>query len=264
MHGSLTLDMALLFIGLGLAVGVLNILAGGGSLLAMPLLIFFGLPEMVANGTVRVAILWQCIAALIRYHQAGRLDLAISKRFVPPTLIGALLGALIGLFFLPDRVYRHILAVIMLAVAILVVRNPRWLREDISVPGKSLPPRWTAVLMGLVGVYGGMVQGGVGYLILAVIVLAEGQTLMQANVQKVVIIAAYMPIAIIVFGLGGKVHVPTALFLTVGQMAGAWFGASLAISHGASIIRKALLVAVVLTSLKLMGADTFLINTLNP
>src|SRR5687767_434819 len=77
----------------GVAAGFINVVAGGGSLLSLPVLIFLGLPETVANGTSRLAILTQSISAVTAFQRAGRIDRGLLARLSAPALLGALAGA---------------------------------------------------------------------------------------------------------------------------------------------------------------------------
>src|ERR1700754_3500010 len=84
--------------GVGMLAGYLNVVAGGGSLLAVPLLIFLGLPEGVANATSRLAILMQATTAVAKYKSAGKLDFKLARILLPPTLIGAVIGAVMATY----------------------------------------------------------------------------------------------------------------------------------------------------------------------
>jgi uncharacterized membrane protein YfcA len=257
----ISLLAALGFAALGVVVGMLNVLAGGGSLLAMPMLIFAGLPETVANGTARVAILFQNASAIARFHRSGRLDLALAQQLLVPTLLGAAAGAYAATL-ISDIAFRGILGAVMLAVAAVVVCNPRWLDREMATAGAASPPSlrmgralvWPAMLAA--GFYGGMVQAGVGYVLLAALVLVVRQGLVDANIMKVVLIGCYTLPAVAVFAAQGKVDLTYGLLLAVGQSLGAWLGAALTLSKGAKAIRMALVIAVVLMALKLLGVDT--------
>ncbi|MFH1575077.1 MAG: TSUP family transporter, partial [Acidobacteriota bacterium] len=107
--------IAALILATGLVAGFLNTVAGGGSLLSMPMLIFVGLPSAVANGTNRVAILFQCISAVAVFRRKGFSDFGYGSMVTLPALGGAWLGAQMAIH-LDDRIFNRILAVVMLAV----------------------------------------------------------------------------------------------------------------------------------------------------
>jgi len=240
--------------GVGMLAGYLNVVAGGGSLLAMPLLIFLGLPEGVANGTSRVAIFTQALTAIAKYRSAGRLDWGLARVLVPPTLIGAVAGAFAATW-VSDALFRSILAWVMLGCAAAVCLEPILLRNrraslpDLHpLPGASKV--WPTML--IVGFYGGMVQAGMGYVQLAGLVMVLGLRLTDANIMKMVLVFAYCPLVLTVFVAKGFVHWPFGLIMAVGQALGAWLGASAALRRGENFVRAVLAAAVLLTATKLL------------
>jgi uncharacterized membrane protein YfcA len=240
--------------GVGMLAGYLNVVAGGGSLLAMPLLIFLGLPEGVANATSRVAIFSQSITAVAKYRSAGRISWELTRKLVPPTLIGAISGALV-VTRVSDATFRSILAWVMLACAAAVCMEPfvmRRRRESMPVGLPSLPAKTVWPTMLIVGFYGGMVQAGMGYVQLAGLVLVLGLRLADANVMKMVLVFAYCPLVLAVFVRQDLVHWPFGLIMAVGQALGAWLGAAAALKRGENFVRGVLAAAVLLTATKLL------------
>jgi uncharacterized membrane protein YfcA len=250
---SLSAPAALATVGVGLAAGFLNVTAGGGSLLAMPLLIFLGLPDTVANGTVRIAVLAQNIAAVARYHRAGRLDLELTRALLWPTVLGAGAGGFAG-SAIPDTGFRAVLGAVMVAAAGLVIVGPARVMRQQGLETLRRSPRvlWPVFLMA--GFYGGFVQAGVGYVLLFALTFVVGQDLVDANIMKVVLVFCYTPMALAVFFAHGKVSPWPGLLLAAGQAAGGWIAATAALKKGAGLIRAMLALAVVLVGLKLLGA----------
>lgn len=237
----------------GVAAGFVNVVAGGGSLLAMPLLIFLGLPETVANGTTRLAILTQSVAAITAFQRAGRIDHALLARFAPPALLGALVGAY-GASQLADASFRGILGWVMLGCAAFVVVNPKLGATAGGEPAR--PPRtspaWVWPTLFVIGLYGGAIQAGVGYLVLAALVLLLRVDLVQANILKVVLVGVYTPLALAVFLWQGQVDLWLGLLLSVGHAIGAWLGAAATLRRGERFVRVMLVVVVVASALKLL------------
>lgn len=232
----------------GAASGFLNVVAGGGSLITVPLLIFLGLPETTANGTSRLAIFVQCVPALIAYRRAGQLDLTLVRKLGPPALAGALLGALVGAR-LPDAGFRTLLGAVMLVCAVLVVvKAPA--RAEGSAP--RLSASRVVPLLFAIGVYGGLVQASVGYLILAALSFGLGLGLQAANVMKTVLVALYTPLAIAVFAAHGRVDLQSGAILCVGSAFGGWLGANEALRRGERFIRIVLAVVVLASGAKLL------------
>jgi uncharacterized protein len=240
--------------GVGMLAGYLNVVAGGGSLLAVPLLIFLGLPEGAANATSRLAILMQGATAVTKYRAAGKLDWKLARVLLPPTLLGAVIGAVVATH-VSDALFRSILAWVMIACASVVIAEPillgRRARNSSPTPALlELSRVWPTML--LVGFYGGMVQAGMGYVMLAGMVLALGIRLADANVMKMILVVAYTPLALGVFVSKGMVHWPFAVLLAVGQALGGWLGASAALKRGEGFVRAVLAVVVLLTAIKLL------------
>jgi uncharacterized membrane protein YfcA len=241
--------------GVGMLAGYLNVIAGGGSLLAVPLLIFLGLPEGVANATSRLAILMQAGTAVAKYRSAGKLDLYLSRHLVPPTLIGASLGAAIATH-VSNALFRSILAWVMIGCAAVVCAEPlllrRRLREwpDRAYPELTARKVWPTMLV--VGFYGGLVQAGMGYVQLAGLVFVLGIRLAEANVMKMVLVALYTPFALGIFVAKGMVHWPFGALLAIGQGFGGWLGATAALTRGEGFVRAVLALMVLLTAAKLL------------
>ncbi|MCP4498559.1 MAG: sulfite exporter TauE/SafE family protein [Deltaproteobacteria bacterium] len=247
----------LVLLGMGAVAGFINVVAGGGSLLLLPLLVFLGLPEGTANGTIRMGIIVQNVFAIFRYRAAEVLDYDVAKKLILPGILGAALGAAI-VSYLPDASLRTILGWVMLGCAILVVAKPKSKAktgDDVEDSAKGLPTLgrlrvWP--LLFLLGVYGGMIQAGVGYLMLASFTLVLGLDLLKANVMKIVVVTSYTPIALGVFLWQGKVDLLVGLVLSIGQALGGWLGASAALKKGEGFIRVLLVVVVALSATKLL------------
>lgn len=242
----------LALIATGFAAGFVNVIAGGGSLLTVPLLIFLGLPENTANGTSRLAIFVQNAVALARYRREGRLDVALAARFALPAIVGAAVGALAATR-ISDAAFRAVLAWVMLGCALLVALEPQLSRvRRVRAAGPSLGAARVWPTLFAIGLYGGLVQAGVGYLILAALTFILGVDLVEANIQKVAIVFVYTPLAFAVFWSDGLVAWWPAVVLSVGQALGGWIGAQEALRRGERFIRALLVAVVVLSAVKLL------------
>jgi hypothetical protein len=236
----------------GIIAGFVNVVAGGGSLLSLPLLIFLGLPETVANGTSRLAILMQSITAVTAFHRAGRIDRALLARYTPPALVGAVVGAFAA-SQLADDSFRGILGWVMLGCAGFVAINPQL---GSGADGTARAPRssslWVWPTLLVVGLYGGAVQAGVGYLALAGLVLLLRVDLVQANVLKTVLVGVYTPIALAIFVWQGQVDLWFGVLLSVGQAIGGWLGAAQTLRRGERFLRFMLALVVLASGLALL------------
>jgi uncharacterized protein len=231
----------------GMAAGFLNVVAGGGSLLTVPLMIFLGVPEVTANGTSRLGIIVQSGAALAAFRRSGKLEPQLIRKLAAPTLLGALLGAYLATL-IDGAAFRSLLGWVMLGCGLLVVIDPP------AVRGRQ--PQLTALrvwpTLFAIGVYGGMIQAGVGYLILAGLTFVLGLELEVANVLKSLLIALYMPLAAAIFLWQGHVDLWLALALSLGQALGGWLGAVATLRSGARLIRIVLAVVVVGSGIALL------------
>lgn len=236
----------------GVLAGFINVVAGGGSLLTMPLMIFLGLPEGAANGTARVAILVQNFTAVARYRRAGRLDTQLALKLSIPAVVGAMGGAWVATA-IGDEGFRAVLSWVMLGCALLVVFNPAMGSDAQTGMRPRLDPARLWPLLLIIGFYGGLVQAGVGYLILFGFTYLLRLELVEANIMKVVVVAAYTPLCLALFVSQGMVEWVPGLCLAVGQAAGAWLGAAAALKRGAQLIRVILAVVVSASAAKLMG-----------
>ena len=243
--------VAIVLVALGSVAGFLNVIAGGGSLITMPLLIFLGLPSTSAIGTIRLAIFVQSVTATVHYHRSGAIDWKSIPRLAIPICLGAAAGAL-AVTRMEDTNFRSILGWVTLAAGALVVVD--WTKR---FENRRPPPNatrrsllWLALL--LVGAYAGFVQAGVGYLFLAALVYGAHLSLVQANVTKAVLVLMLTPITLLVFGLNSQIHWGYAVVLTLGQALGAYLGATANLRAGGRWIRPILAVVVVAGAVKLL------------
>lgn len=245
---------AAIILATGLVAGFLNTVAGGGSLLTMPVLIFMGLPSAVANGTNRVAILFQTANAVYVFKKKGFSDFAYGTLVTIPALAGAWLGAELAIGT-DDRVFNRILAIVMLAVMGYTFLRPERPGSAPATDSGSPSTRkriLSIVAFFLLGVYGGFIQAGIGFLILAALTLIRNIDLVRANAIKVYIVFLYTLVALATFLAAGKVDWALGLVLAVGNSAGAWAGSYFAVLKGSSALRWILMAAVVVFSFRLL------------
>lgn len=242
-------QLPLLF-GVGIVAGILNVLAGGGSLLTLPLLIFMGLPSAVANGTNRIAIFCQNIFAIRGFRKRGVMPLDLALLCTPPALLGSWVGASMAVS-MDDQLFKRLLAVIMIGVLIFTALDPmkRMRKEDVVIGfGRKAV---IVVSFFAVGVYGGFVQAGVGFIIITAL-LAHGLDLVRINAVKVFVIFAYTFIALGVFIYHGQVDYSLGIALAVGNSVGGMLGAKLAVDKGHDWIKKVVSATVLVFALKLL------------
>ncbi len=242
-------QLPLLF-GVGIIAGILNVLAGGGSLLTLPLLIFMGLPSAVANGTNRVAIFCQNLFAIRGFRKQGYFPVDLVLLCTPTALLGSWLGASLAIS-MDDIVFNRLLAGIMICVLIFTAVDPikRMRKEDIrfSAWRKGV----LAISFFFVGIYGGFVQAGVGFIIIAAL-LAHGLDLVRINAVKVFVVFVYTAVALGVFVWHGEVNYLLGFGLAAGNSIGGAIGPKLAVDKGHDWIKKLVNVTVLVFALKLL------------
>ena len=235
--------------GVGLIAGFLNVMAGGGSLITLPILIFLGLPAAVANGTNRVAILAQNAAAFTSFRQQGYTDWRSGVLFALTTVPGAVLGAFVAVR-VSEGLFRSILAVVLvLSVVGLLVPSRR---NDESGVGPSSSRVLAFLAFFLIGFYGGFIQASVGFLIMVVLHRLLGFDLVRTNMHKVLIILVFSVPALLVFLVTGKVVWTIALALAFGNSLGGIAATHVSVKGGERPIRVVLGFALILMAVRLV------------
>lgn len=245
-HGLHMLALALV----GLLAGILNVLAGGGSLLTLPVLIFMGLPAATANGTNRIAILAQNLFAISGFQRQGVLPWRLALVCAAPAVIGSYLGARLAIQ-IDDTLFRQLLAGIMLGILALTLWDP--LANRHAQASRLSAGRLAGLLASFfaIGVYGGFVQAGVGFLIIAGLLL-QGLDLVRINAVKVAVVFCFTIIALAVFIRHDQVNYPLGLALAAGNAAGGWLGTRLAVKKGHAWIKRVVSFTVVMFAFKLL------------
>lgn len=237
-------------VGIGIIAGFINTLAGGGSALTLPFLIFTGLPVNVANGTNRIAILMQNIVGTAQFKKDKVLIIKDSLWLVVPAIIGAIPGALLAVN-LTDNEMKTIVGIVLVVMLIIVVFKPDlWIKSRAGLV-KSRSSWINLLTFFLIGAYGGFIQAGIGFFLLGGLVLVNGMDLLRANAIKVLIVLLYTPLALLVFILNNQVDYFLGLTLAVGNMLGAWLGAKSAFKWGPKFIRYILIIALIVSAAEL-------------
>jgi hypothetical protein len=247
---------ALALLAVGVVSGALNVLAGGGSFLSLPLLIFLGLPPTVANGTNRIAILVQNAGAVWRFRRHGLVDRSWVPLAAAPAVAGAALGTW-GAIEIGDEAFRRVLAILMVAVTLWILWDPLGRREARTSrrggAARPAPRAGLAAAFFVVGVYGGFVQAGIGFLLAAVAIWA-GLDLVRGNALKVLVVLLLTPLSLALFAWNGKVDWIVGTPLAAGHLIGALAGVRLTVLKGHAWIERFLVVAVIAFAIKLWVA----------
>lgn len=238
-----------ILVGAGLLAGVINSMAGGGSFLTLPLLLALGLPATVANGTLRVGVLLQSLSSAITFARRGRLPLRFALAVALPMTLGALAGAQLAVRMDATRLRPVFGIALTLWALILIVRPERFLRA--SEHERGFGPV-AIVLTALVGLYGGFMQAGVGFPIIALLVSFLGRDPVVANAVKATCIGIYTLVILPTFAFAGHVAWLEGLLLAAGTMTGGWLGARWQMAQGAGVIRWFIIVTVTVSGLTMV------------
>ncbi len=235
----------------GLFAGILNTLAGGGSLISLPILIFMGLPPSVANGTNRIAVLVQGVANVAGYKSKG---MEVSSRFIwflsGTAIVGTLIGSKLAVD-IEEQLFNRILAGVMFAMVLLMIFQPKVALTGITERISGKYSIWGAVAFFFVGIYGGFIQAGTGIFMLLALSSINRLTLMKSNVIKAVVMFAYTCAAVIFFGLSGKLNWEIGLTLACGQALGGWLTSRWSVDKGDGIVKILMIVVITAMSIKL-------------
>ncbi|MCB8998483.1 MAG: sulfite exporter TauE/SafE family protein [Bacteroidales bacterium] len=240
-----------LLISAGIVAGFINTIAGSGSLLTLPLFMAFGLSAPVANGTNRIGILLQTIVGAASFKKQKILDFRSAAIIGIPSVAGSLLGALIAVD-IDEKAMKTAIGFLLIIMFFLILWKPsRWIK---SREGNPPLPLWAQIIIFFfVGVYGGFIQAGVGFFLLAALVLGSGFDLIKANALKVFLVLLYTPFSLVVFILNNQVDYKLGLIVAAGSMIGAWLGAKFSVKWGPGVVRIFLLLTLLVASTKLLG-----------
>lgn len=233
----------------GFVAAFLNTVGGGGSLFSVPMLTFIGLPITSANATNRVALLVQNFFAVGGFR---------SKKVVLPhpysvylglsTLAGGVLGAMLA-SNIKDEIFNKIFVGVMIVSVFLIIFNPKQTRGEERLTFKSQVIG--AVCFFFLGIYGGFVQAGIGFLVLAVLSLVNNLNLVTSNYVKVFSAIVYTGASVVVFALEGKIDWATGGLLSIGMALGGWYASRWSVDKGEIWIKRVMVVSIIILAIKL-------------
>ncbi|PCJ17659.1 MAG: permease [SAR86 cluster bacterium] len=233
----ITLSSVLLLSITGFIAGGINTIAGGGSNLTLPALMILGLPADIANGTNRISITLQCVVGLAGFDKHKTLDRPAVVPILIPTVIGGACGALVAALT-PNLYLKPILLGTVLTMAMIILFKPNVIAPPTGTPTRSPTDSrssWWSLFAA--GVYGGFVQAGVGFILLAVLAGGLRYDLLRANALKTACALAFTSVALIVFIAFDQVWWVPGLILAVGSMTGAHLAVKIAVRASQNSIK---------------------------
>jgi len=237
----------------GMLAGVINTLAGSGSLVTLPMLIYLGLDGTIANATNRVGVLLGSATAATTFWRSGQLEMKGIAWLLVPTVMGAIGGAHLAAVLDAEVIHRVIGIVMVLMLGVIFLQPRRWLVENLVEPNNRRFS--TVVIFFAIGAYGGFIQAGVGIFLLSGLVLYARYSLVQANALKVLLVLAMTVSAFVVFVYYDQIDWSLGLLMAGGQIVGSWLAATFATHYrGADLwIRRLLILVVIINIVKLFG-----------
>lgn len=251
-------ELGILFV-VGSLAGWLNVMAAGGSLLTVPALLFLGLPGPVANGTNRIGILLQSALAVLTFFRQGFYDFRLGLSLAGMASLGALGGASVGVRIEGVWFDRLLVAVIVgvMLMMLMPTRKKSNSKQTVVKPQHGIRVSSQRLVLGHVlmvaaGFWGGMIQMGVGFLLMPILHRVLLLDLVRVNMYKVFIVLVYTAVALVVFGLQVEISWRAGLALASGMMLGGWLGVRMTIARGESWIRAVLFIMLTVICARLL------------
>ena len=235
----------------GIVSGFLNVMAGGGSMLTVPLMIFMGIPGHIANGTNRIGILVQNITAVTAFYKKGFANFKLSLSLAAFTIPGAIAGAYLA-SNIEGKDFNRLLVVLMVIVMIMMATG------NSKVPAKSIEKISHGrligghILMTAAGFWGGLIQIGVGFILMPIMHRVMGMDLVTTNSHKVFITLVFSIAALLVFNAQLELLWSAGIALAIGNSIGGWFATHFQIKQGVEAIKWVLNIVLIAFIIKLL------------
>jgi len=237
--------LALLFFG-GLAAGIINVLAGGGSFLTLPLLSLYGLAPSVANATNRIGILLQNISATGSFVKNKVLEPKRAGFLAIPTILGGIVGTSIVLK-LPENIIKISVGIIFLVMSYFVLFSPKvWEEGKKDVKENKF---LSFIVFFLIGLYGGYIQAGVGFFLIYALTMVEGYNIKSANAMKIFLTLLFTIFSLLLFSAGKKVEFVPGIVMGLGSFVGGYVGSYLNMRVNKKIIRIIVAIMMIISAI---------------
>lgn len=247
----MTLAKALILITSGFLAGFINTLAGGATVIPISVMIILGLPVHIANGTNRIAVLFQNLVAVRNFQKQNMLDYKKGIRLAIPVVSGSIIGSMLAVSVNKTLLEYTIATILSFMIMLLFLKPETWLKGNVEKQSKPINIGVYFVFF-LVGTYGGFIHIGVGFFLLAPLVFLCGFDLVHANAIKNLLVLLYIPFTIIVFLINNQVNYEYGFLLAIGNIIGAYVASQFAVRWGTNFIRWLMIVVIVFSILDLL------------
>lgn len=239
----------------GILTGIINTLAGSGSLITLPIFIFLcGLPAPVANGTNRIGALFQSATGVYGFWKSGVANFSASQWLVVPAILGAMLGAWIATTLDKESMFQAIGFLMVFMLVVLIVNPRRWIRESDASSSQNKRPLSIFIFF-VIGIYGGFIQAGVGIMLLAGLVLMARYNLITANSIKLLIVLLFNIPVLAIFLWYNQVDIGWGVVMAICQSIGAVIGVRFAarVPNANVWIHRLLIIIVCVSAIRFLG-----------
>jgi len=254
----------LIFVAIGTTIGFINTLAGGGMLIAMPILLSLGLPTHVANATLRLSILLQTVGSVFSFYSIGYYRSILPIKTILPNLLPLVCGAMVGSFYstqIDPEHFKLIIAAVMILLAIASIfrtekritspkTDPHIQLNDYvhtGHPPASPKPSSSYVFLLLIGLYAGLIQGGVGFVLILFCMSQLKLDAVSANAFKVISVLCYSLFCLPIFLRSGLVRVDIAIIIGLSTFIGSWTSVRLQTRLPAIVLRRLILAIIAIS-----------------
>nr|WP_319267125.1 sulfite exporter TauE/SafE family protein [uncultured Draconibacterium sp.] len=233
----------------GVVAGFINVVAGGGSLITLPLMIFLGLPPVVANGTNRIGIIAQNIVAVSNFSRKGVFVYPYSLYAGGIAVLGSIIGSMLALE-MDDQLFNRILSIVMVVTGTAILLNNKKTTSSSAVP---LVKNQTVslFLFFFIGIYGGFIHVGIGFLMIMILSRINQLSLKYANSIKVFVALLFSISSIIVFILNDAINWKVGFALAIGTSMGGYLGSHFTMKKSEKWIKLILILAIGVMAIKL-------------
>ncbi len=243
----------------GFAVGFLNTLAAGASVISMTLFLAMGMPIVEAIATNRLTIFLQNLVSTVIFKKQKLLNIRDGIKYAVPVAIGSVIGAQLSVL-INDRIIETLyIAALFVILSLVLIRQQVWLKG--RTDGAQQLGVVQVSLLFVAGLYGGSVYIGLGYFMLSILVLSLGLDLVRANATKGFLALITTPFSLVIFMLHDQVHYQYGIVHAIGNIAGAYIAATYANKIGTKTIRYILITLIlisILFALKIIDAKDFI------
>ncbi|MFC1558046.1 sulfite exporter TauE/SafE family protein [candidate division KSB1 bacterium] len=233
----------------GVVSSFINIMAGGGSVLTLGAMMLLGLDAPVANGTNRIGILFGGTSGVLAYKSENYSYFKESLILTSFTIPGAIIGAVCAIN-VSNLLFQRILAIVMIFIIVTLLLPKKKTQETGHTNKISRILIYPAMFC--VGLYGGFIQAGVGFLIMASLRHLLNMELLKINVHKNLIVLIYTIPVLFIFGSTNNIHWLYAFLLAMGNIVGAWASVKISVKKGNKAIKAVLIIAMLLMLTKFL------------